>query len=341
MFDVLERAGCARCLLIADPASGLQAFIALHDLTLGPAAGGVRTSAYPSLDAALADASQLAAAMTMKSALAGLPAGGGKAVVLDHRGLDRAAAFARLGKEVQMLGGIFRTGADLGTTAADVQAMAAHTEYVHTDESSLAAAVGRGVVACVGACASAVGRTSIEGLRVAVQGAGAIGAAVASALSAAGAIILIADIDPDRAQAVASAGGATVVPPGEILTADVDVLAPCAIGGVLTPEVARSIRAWAVCGAANNILADRGAAEVLRARAILHVPDPVASAGAVIDGLGASLMALPDRGPMIDRLGDITSTILAEATATGALSIDVAAALATARLEEARAARVR
>jgi leucine dehydrogenase len=340
VFQTLEGAGGALCVTVADAASGLRAFIALDDTTLGPAAGGVRTLRYPSAAEGLADALGLARAMTIKCALAGLDAGGGKAVVLEpDAGLDRPRAFERLGAAIETLRGVFRTAGDLGTTAADLEAMARATRYVHTDERRLAEAVARGLVRCVEACAAVRGE-SVAGLRVGVQGAGAIGARAARAFAAAGMLVAIADIDPARAWAVAEdVPGTRVMDPMEILGADVDIVAPCAGGGVITAEVAASMRAWAVCGAANNALASMEAARVLAARGILHVPDPIASAGAVIDGIGASVMALTDRTALIDRLGDTAGEVLEEAARSGRTAVEVAEARARGRIAGARGRR--
>lgn len=333
LFDALAATAPAHCIAVADAASGLRAFLVLDDLRLGPAAGGVRTRAYPSADAALADALALARAMTLKCALAGLAAGGGKCVVLDHPGLDRDRAFEALGARIEALGGLFRTAGDLGTGAADLAAMARRTRYVHTDEADLAASVARGLLRCIEACAAARGGApSVNGLTVAVQGAGAIGAAAAHALAAAGARVLVADLDVARARRLADATGARVVAPDEILFADADVVAPCATGGVLTAAAAARLRAWAVCGAANNILAASDAAAALAQRGILHVPDVIASAGAVIEGIGRTVMNLPDRTSLIDALGATAATVLAEARATGRTPTAVAESLAHRRL---------
>lgn len=338
----LDAAGATRCLLLRDPAVGLTAILVIDDLSLGPGVGGVRTRAYPSLTAAMTEAAGLAQAMTRKCALAGLPAGGAKAVVLDHFGpdhpaLDRPRAFARLGQFITELGGLFRTAGDLGTTAADLQAMASTCPYVHVEELALADAVARGLVGCIGACAELRGR-ELAGSRVAIQGCGAIGSAVARALHARGAQLVLSDIDMPRAAALARTVAATTLPPDQILTADVDVLAPCAIGGVLTPELAARVRALAVCGAANNILSDRAAARVLADRGILHVPDELASAGAVIEGIGTSIMGLTDRTPLIDALADTARAILRESLATGELPVALAERRARARIAAARGA---
>lgn len=335
MFEILETEGARRLVLWCDPDSGLRAVLVVDSLALGPAAGGIRTWRYPDFGAAVRDAVRLARAMTIKCAISGLDAGGGKAVVLDHPGLDRKRAFARLGQRVEELGGMFRTAGDLGTTAADLEAMARHCRYVHAEEGDLAAAVARGALRCVEACASVRGR-ELRGLRVAVQGCGAIGAALARALRDAGVEVVLADLDQELAESLASAIGARRVEPDEILTADVDIIAPCAVGGVLTLEVVRELRAWAVCGAANNILAEPSVAQALLEREVLHVPDVVASAGAVVDGIGRTVMSLEDRTPLIDALGDTARDLLAHSLETGRTTEELAIERALARVARAR-----
>jgi leucine dehydrogenase len=314
---------------IVDAASGLDAVIAIDDDTLGPAAGGVRTRAYASEAAAQADAQALARAMTIKCALAGLDAGGGKCVVRDHAGLDRPRAFRVLGAAIEDLRGAFRTAGDLGTRAEDLAAMAETTRYVHTDERGLAAAVARGLAGCIGALGP------IEGARVAVQGAGAIGAAVVRELVARGAHVVVADLDRAKAEAT----GARVIDPSALFDQDVDVLAPCAIGGVIDEAIASHLRARAVCGAANNVFHGELAARVLHDRGVLVVPDVLASAGAVIDGIGASVMHLGDRTPLIDALAATAADLLRESRATDRTTTELAIARARARITAARNAR--
>jgi leucine dehydrogenase len=329
--DLIRREGAARTLILSDPPSGLLAFVVLDDLTLGPAAGGIRTRIYPGPADALSDAIRLARAMTLKCALAGLDAGGAKCVVLDHPGLDRQRAFARLGEHVEELGGLFRTAGDLGTTASDLEAMARRTRYVHLDERGLADATARGCLRALEACADVAGR-EVAGLRVAVQGAGAIGSAVARALAAAGAEVFLADLERRRAEAVAAELGVRRVDAEDLLTLDVDVVAPCAVGEVVTLDVVPRIKAFAVCGAANNALADRGVAAALHARGILHVPDPIASAGAVIAGIGRSVMGLEDTTPLVDSLREVAREVLEASRSQGLPPVEIAEARARARI---------
>ncbi len=324
-----------RLVEIDDRESGLRAVIAIDSTVLGPAAGGVRTRAYASFADAIDDARALARAMTLKCALAGLDAGGGKAVVWDHGAWDRAKGFARLGQAIEELGGAFRTAGDLGTTAADLAVMARHCSYVHTGEGELATAVARGIVACAGACLERRGR-DWSGLRVAVQGTGSIGAACARAFGEKRAEVMLADLDTDRAGRLARAIDAATVPADRLLEVPCDLLVPCASGGVLTVSAVDAVRAWAVVPAANNAVADRAAGLRLVDRGILHVPDIVASAGAVIDGIGRTVMGLDpgQRRRLIDRLGPLAADILDASAATGTPADEVAAARAAGKLRK-------
>jgi leucine dehydrogenase len=340
MLEALARQNIERLITLRDEASGLEALIVIDDLTLGPAAGGVRTRSYGSLDAALADAAALARAMTIKCALAGLDAGGGKAVVLDHAGLDRRRAFAVLGQRIAELGGLFRTAGDLGTTAADLDVMARTCPYVHTDESTLAAAVARGMVRCIEACVRLRGGGSgeIGGLRVAIQGVGAIGAAVADALSIRGAQLVIADVDGARAAVIAERTGASVVRPEAILTADVDVVAPCALGSVLDTSAVPALRCRAVVGAANNQLATDAVAGLLHARGIVWTPDFIANAGGIINIAVELEPAGYDPGRARERVtavGDTVRAVLVAAGRDGVTPLAAALALARERLPDA------
>jgi leucine dehydrogenase len=324
---------------VEDAGSGLLAFIVIDDTSLGPAAGGIRTAAYASEEAALADARALARAMTYKCALAGLPAGGGKGVVMLQPRMDRVAAFERLGQFIESLDGEFVTAGDLGTTAADLAAMASRTSHVHTDEPGLAGSVGRACTRSMQACVALRTPEAVDlaGVRVAVQGCGTVGRAVAAAARQAGAEVLVADIDKSAADATAAAVGASVIDPGLLLAAEVDILAPCAAGGVIDDEVVGEIRAWAVCGAANNILSSPAVETRLAGRGVLWVPDPISSSGAVIEGIGRSVLGLADCSMLVDRVYDTTRRVLEEARRRRRMAGEVALALAEERVREGRA----
>lgn len=332
MFEMLERAHAPRCLMLNDPATGLRAVIALDSLVLGPAVGGVRTLAYPSDWDAVADAARLARAMTLKCAIAGLPAGGAKTVVLDHAGMNRRRAFRRLGGCIEELKGLYWCAGDLGTTADDLAAIAEATDYVASDAAILSAAAGRGVASCILACAAHRGIDHLDGLRIAIQGCGAMGGGTARILAEAGARIWLADLDREKAARLAAEVGGQVIAAEEVLEADVDILSPCAVGAVLTEDVAARVRAWAICGAANNQLASPGAGRILQEREILFVPDFLSSAGAVIAGTISLFDGSSDPSNLIARLGRTTREVLVRAEEKKLTSTEVAEELALARI---------
>lgn len=314
-----------------DDSIGLEAVLVVDDTTLGPAVGGTRTKHYATFEAVVEDARALSRAMTIKCALSGLEAGGCKIVVRELPGMDRAAVFDQLGRRLAELDETVRTAGDFGTGAADLERMAKHSDAVHLDGENLAAATARGLVRCVAACAERRAR-SVASLRVAVQGCGAIGASVAEALAGAGAALVVADLDSTRARAVAERLGAEVGSPDDVLLSDVDVIAPCATGGVVDEALASALRAWAVVGAANNVIRGARVPAILRDRDILLVPDVVASAGAVVDGIGKLVMGLADRSALVDALGDVAARVLDRAAAEGITTVDAAERIAGERL---------
>ena len=311
-FEELSNAGAHRILAVQDKPSGLRAFIALDDMTLGPACGGVRTLAYSSTAEALKDVAKLSSAMTLKCAIAGLDAGGGKAVVMLHPDMDRAAAFRRLGDFIEDLGGLFRTAGDLGTTNEDLLQIAERTSHVNTSSNQLSTATGQGIVNCIRACAIERGLTGLSGLHIAVQGCGLIGNGVARSLAAQGAKVTLADVDENKAKMLANEIGGKWIAADKILTTEVDIISPCAIGGVVTPQIVNDIRAWAICGGANNQLSDPSVDALLAARGIAYIPDFLASSGAVIEGIARTVMNT-DPDPFIARLEATAVLILQQA----------------------------
>lgn len=311
-FEVLGDS--PRAFFFKDEPSGLRAVLCVDDLRLGPAAGGVRTWTYESTEAAIADARRLSRAMSIKCALAGLAAGGAKTVISAGHLVHRERAFEVLGERIDELQGMYRCAGDLGTSDVDLEAMARKTSYVHTNSADLSASVARGTIRCLEALAEARGR-QLKGLRVAVQGCGSIGTAVATALGADGAELFVADLDAERAERCSAATGARVLSANAILRADVDVLVPCATGHVITEDLARQTPAFGVCGAANNALATPHVASILADRGVHHVPDVLASAGAVIDGIGETVMNLDVAGreALIDGLKATTALLLKRA----------------------------
>lgn len=278
------------CVRLHDPASGLDGFIALHETDLGPAAGGCRLWSYADGDDARADAVRLARGMTYKNALAGLPFSGGKAVLRrPERDFDRTALFEAFGRAVAQLDGRYVTAEDVGTSVADMQVVASMSRHVAGLPPEAGCAGGdpspwtaQGVFESMQVGVAAVLGRSLEGVTVAVQGVGNVGADLCRRLQAAGARLVIADTDAARCFALAKAVGASVVGVDQIASVEADVFAPCALGGALTRDVATKLTAKLVCGAANNQLATPDVAALLLDRGIVYLPDYVVNAGGII-----------------------------------------------------------
>ncbi len=333
--------GYERVLAFRDPAAGLRGFLAIHSTALGPAVGGVRLWRYASEDEALTDVLRLSRAMTYKAALAELPCGGGKAVIIAHPELQRDPAFEAYGGVVESLGGRFFTGPDVGIIPADLAAIARATHHVacgsaagpdHSHEET-ALGVWHGMRACLDF--AGLRRARPHRARVAIQGVGSVGLQLARLLKREGMELLVADIDPSRARQVAEELGAEVVPPDEILTARCDVLAPCALGGVITVETARQIQARIVCGCANNILATPEAGDELARRGILYAPDYLVNAGGLIAGVEFYLLKRRDSTASLARIYDRMQQVLELAQQRGVSTARVADELAEARLRAA------
>jgi leucine dehydrogenase len=320
-----------RILRITEPEYGLWAVVVVDSTALGPAAGGTRTANYGTMRAAEQDCIRLARAMTIKCSLAGLEAGGAKAVVVPQPGWDREVAFKRFGEIVEGMKGEYRTAGDLGTTPADLAAMSESSQYVHTHEHALAESVARGWLRCMQALCDFADKPFSE-QRVLIQGCGAIGGAIARRAVSEGLEIALADIDEERAEKLAGELRGEHVPSLDCLLRATDILAPCAIGEVIDKSVAEQIDTWGICGAANNLFASKDAAETVRARGIDVVPDVLASAGAVVDGIGESVMGLSDRGPLLDALGGIAAELLEESRTTGKTTGELAIARAYRRI---------
>ncbi len=291
-----------------DDESGSWMFVCLHSTRLGPAGGGTRMNVYPAPAAALEDAMRLSAAMTRKLAIAGLPFGGGKAVIAVPSlpwGTRRRELLWRYGELVESLGGTYRTSSDMNTNQADMDVIGERTRYVFgrsrsaggSGDPALPTAVGvlHGIRASV---AHAFGSADLVGRSVLVQGAGGVGAALSAHLSAAGAAVRVADVDSDRARVVAARVGGMAVPADSALIEhECDVYAPCAVGGVLGVETVARLGCRVVAGSANNQLANGQAAEMLRARGILYAPDYVINSGGSL-----ALVGLEQLGWTTDRL---------------------------------------
>ena len=274
-----------------DDKSGLKAIIAIHSTALGPAAGGCRRWQYTSDESALADALRLSRGMTYKNAVAGLPLGGGKSVILaDGASPKSDALFAAFGAAVDSLNGRYITAEDVGISVDDMREVRKHTRFVSGlpqdgrnaggDPSPWTAL---GVFLGMQATARArLGVDSLEGLRIAVQGVGNVGLQLCRLLHQAGARIRVADVNRRNLQKVRDEMPVSESAPNDILFSDADILAPCALGNVLNSETIPRIRAKVIAGAANNQLSVEEDGRRLLDHGILYAPDYVINAGGII-----------------------------------------------------------
>lgn len=290
IWDSVEFDEHEQVCLFSDEKTGLRVIVAVHSTALGAAGGGTRFKTYTSDAAAIDDALRLSRAMSYKAALAGLPVGGGKAVIIgDPARLKSRELLYAYGTFIDRLGGIFATGEDVGMGMADIDVVGEVTRFVGgtsmgSGDPSIHTAVGavHGMRAVV---ERRFGRSEFAGLRFAIQGLGAVGMGLAERLHAEGAHLLVADVRSDAVESAVDRLGAEAVPVGEIHAAAADVFCPCALGGVVTDATANEIRAAAVAGAANNQLASASAGVRLAQRKILYAPDYVMNAGGIISGI--------------------------------------------------------
>jgi leucine dehydrogenase len=278
--------------------SGCFTIVAVHSTARGPALGGCRLWHYGDARAAVRDALRLSGAMTLKSAVAGLPLGGGKGVIMaphpaaagGHSGREwRVDALRDFGDTVESLGGSYITAEDVGTSSRDMETISLTTRHVTGLSRRLGGSgdpspwTALGVQAAIEVCCSRVfGSPSLAGRTIAISGLGNVGGRVATACAQAGATLLVTDIDP-RKRALADSLRARWVEPDEALSAPVDVFVPCALGGLLDHESVLALGAPIVAGAANNQLAGDEVAALLVERGVLWAPDFVANAGGVIN----------------------------------------------------------
>ncbi|WP_071672842.1 Glu/Leu/Phe/Val family dehydrogenase [Nioella nitratireducens] len=304
-------------LRVSDAETGLVGFIAIHSTQLGPAAGGLRMRRYDSEEAALTDALRLSHGMTFKNAAAGLPLGGGKAVIIGDPGTDKTdAMLAAFGSAIAALRGRYWTAEDMGMSPADMAVIASATrfvaglpdgEFASGDPSPVTA---KGIFNAIRCTAKhRLGSADLTGRHVAVQGLGHVGWDLAAQVHAAGATLSVADISPARAQKASERFGATVLDPTQIVTAKADILAPCAIGGILNAETIPLLQVKAVAGSANNQLATPADGDALHKRGILYAPDYVANAGGIIN-VATEILRIHDRaGFVAEKLAEAEATL--------------------------------
>jgi valine dehydrogenase (NAD+) len=328
-----------------DPDSGLRFIVAVHSTVLGPALGGMRLKRYPGgLREALEDVMGLARTMTLKASAAGLDLGGGKSVMIDDgRTEQRKARLDGAAKVIDGLDGAYITAEDIGTTTADMDHLARFTRFV------VGRSVERGGVgdpspitaksvfqALLRGLEAATGSEELEGRRVGVVGLGKVGYALAARLTGAGAHVVGADLDHRRAERFASENGGEVAPSAEaIMASELDVLAPCAAGGLIDEALARSIDCRVVAGAANNPLTSRSVARVLAERGVLYVPDFLANCGGLIH-VSLEWQGDGSADDLIARAMERLDQAIATAEAEGSTPLEVAERQALERVEAAR-----
>ena len=343
--DLLRGWDGERAVVRHDAESGAWIFVCIHSTALGPAGGGTRMRVYETPAEGLADAMRLSAAMTMKMAAAGVGRGGGKAVLAVARlpeGAVRRGLLLRYGELVQSLGGSFRTAGDLNVGPRDLDIVAERCRWVY-GTSSRGGDSGRGAARGVfhGIRASlehALGSPDLAGRTVLVQGCGAVGGELARLLVAAGATVLAADLDEERAAAT----GGEVVPAADALRVECDVYAPCAAGGTLNADSIPRLRCRVVAGSANNQLAEPGDADRLHDRGIVYAPDFVINAGGAVQLIGVEEEGW-DEGRLergLAGIGDTLRELFAISRREGVTPASAAERLVARRLAEAAAARL-
>jgi leucine dehydrogenase len=290
MLKELRADGYERLVAWEDPAARLTAVIAIHSTIRGPALGGCRMWPYPSLDDAVQDALRLSKAMTYKAAVAGLPLGGGKAVILGDPKRDKTPVLLKsLGQFINSLEGRYLGAEDVGLTLEDIDAIRQETKYVTggsegsggSGDPSILTALGVfcGIKVCL---KERFGEDSIKDRAIAIQGVGRVGGELARLLHAAGAQLIVSDLDQERADQIARRLDAEAVPEQKVLEVFCDVLSPCALGGVIHSKTATRLKCQIVAGGANNQLAEDHYGDVLAQREILYAPDYVINAGGLI-----------------------------------------------------------
>ncbi|MEO5903081.1 MAG: Glu/Leu/Phe/Val dehydrogenase [Gemmatimonadaceae bacterium] len=313
LFDTLAEMGHEEVVVASDPSCGYRGIIAVHSTALGPALGGTRFWRYESDEAAVTDALRLSRGMTYKNAVANLDLGGGKSVIIgDNRTSNREAIFRAHGRFVESLGGRYITAEDVGTGTADMDFVHLETEHVaglkakSGDPSPVTA---HGVFRSIQASAKQRwGSDDLHGRTVAIQGCGNVGRYLATELHEAGAKLIVSDIDPERAQRVATETGAQIVQGDEIYSVEADIFAPCALGGIVNDKTLPLFKFEVIAGGANNQLLEPHHGDKLEEMGMQYAPDYVANAGGVINVFGE--IAGWDAEHSLKKADEIYDTIL-------------------------------
>jgi leucine dehydrogenase len=345
VFDTLNTMGHEQVVLCSDPVTGLRAIIAVHDTSLGPALGGTRMWKYDSDEAAITDALRLSRGMTYKAAVSGVNLGGGKAVILGDARTDKSEAlFRAYGRMVETLRGRYITAEDVGTSVRDMEWIRMETKYVtgvggaggSGDPSPVTAL---GVYSGMKAAAKFTwGSDALSGKRIVVQGAGNVASHLVHSLTKEGAKVFVTDIYAEKAKALATAAGATVIAPEEVFTTECDIFSPNALGAILNDETIPQLSCSIVCGGANNQLqVEDKHGKMLKERNIVYAPDYVVNSGGLMNV--ASEVEGYDRDKVMrqaEGIYDITMNILTLAKERNILTFEASNAIAEDRLRKVR-----
>lgn len=288
LFETIREMGHEQVLFCHDQDANFKAIIAIHDSSLGRAMGGTRLWPYESEEAALRDVLNLSHAMTYKAACANIPVGGGKAVIMANPENKTDELLESYGRFIESLKGRFITGQDVNISPQDVQVMHRETNYLAgLSEQAGGPAETTAIGVLVGIKAAAefhLGRKKLEGLKVAVQGVGNVGKILCRYLHEHEVKLFVSDISSERTEEIRKNYGATVVDSQEIYSLDVDVFAPCALGGILKTSTISQLQAPIIAGSANNQLKDEELhSQFLESKGILYCPDYVINAGGLIN----------------------------------------------------------
>ena len=297
-----------------DAASGLKGFIAIHNTNLGPATGGTRYWHYNSTQSAIKDALRLSEAMSYKCALAGVPFGGGKAVIMASKNQPKThALLKKFAQSINALGGQFSTGEDLGIVEKDITLMKRHSPHINggKNSGSLGPWAALGVFNALKAALKATYKTSsLKNRKIAIKGLGKVGSELCKLILAHGGQVIGSDINPKVIKNIKKRfPKITLVPPGVIHKQAVDVFSPCALNGDLSPKTIKELRCRIVCGGANNQLAFESCGELLSKKNILYIPDFVANAGGLINAVAERCNGHYDKKWVIRKVNHISATV--------------------------------
>ncbi|ARV62692.1 leucine dehydrogenase [Nostocales cyanobacterium HT-58-2] len=342
LFETVTEMGHEQVLFCHGQDPDIKAIIAIHDTSLGPAMGATRLWPYATEEAALQDALRLSRGMTYKAACANIPVGGGKAVIIAHPEKKTEDLFRAYGRFVESLKGRFITGQDVNLTPEDVRKISQETKYVVGVEERSggpAPVTAWGVFLGIKAAVEFKLYTQdLKGFSVAIQGLGNVGQNLCRHLHEQGAKLFVSDISREKTEQVKRLFGATVVEPNEIYSLDVDVLSPCALGGILNSETIPRIKAAIIAGAANNQLGVEALhSQMLAAKGILYCPDYVINAGGLINVYNEMIGYNEEKAfKQVNNIYDTLLEIFDKAQKQGITTNDASKQLAEERILKAR-----